>query len=95
MEFPDPSSLKYFKEYVEQNPDLRSHLREEEPVIIRPLPAEWNTDLSSIESLLRFKEPVQKITAANNHLNEYALSNNQWDLTAELGDVLQVRSGIQ
>lgn len=84
-----------FELYVKQD-------REEDPnslpghktTLDRRVPTRWNSDLAAIRAHVYFERQVRRLTASDDSLKPFALSEDQWRLAKELSQVLEV-SGLE
>lgn len=80
-----------FRRYVRQD-------RQEDPeslpgdktMLDRRVPTRWNSDLAALSSHVFFERQVRRLTASDDALEQFALSDEQWKVAKELAQVLQV-----
>lgn len=61
--------------------------------LTRRVPTRWNSDLACLAAHIAFETPVKQLTSdSNNKLKQYALTEEQWKLAKQLGEVLEVYS---
>ncbi|KAG8707459.1 hypothetical protein FRC08_000485 [Ceratobasidium sp. 394] len=82
-----PSLTSAFEELVEKDEELEGDAK----ALPTRCATRWNTERVCIVGHVHFKTPVQWLTS-NPHfkLKKYALTDDQWDLAAELRAVLEV-----
>ncbi|KIO18119.1 hypothetical protein M407DRAFT_48995, partial [Tulasnella calospora MUT 4182] len=56
----------------------------------RRVPTRWNSDLAAVRAHVFFERQVRRLTASDEALQQFALSDDQWKLAKELADVLQI-----
>ncbi|KAF9521710.1 hypothetical protein CPB83DRAFT_739862, partial [Crepidotus variabilis] len=78
---------KHFQELVRTDQELQSTKRG----LAQRVPTCWNSDFDCIDSHLHFKAVIQGMTGVTDlKLKAYALSEDEWDLTKDLQEVLKV-----
>ena len=85
----DSSTLnEKFQAEVSHNPDLQTSAKH---ALDRRVPTRWNADFLCLSAHLHFKSVIQSMTGVSeNKLKPYRLSDEQWELSDDLGDVLKV-----
>ncbi|KAG8730258.1 hypothetical protein FRC10_002950 [Ceratobasidium sp. 414] len=82
-----PVLTKAFEELVDKDPDLQGDMKS----LPCRVATRWNTERVCLRGHLHFKTPVQWLTSnPRTKLKKYALTDDQWELGAELCDVLEV-----
>ncbi|KAJ6619310.1 hypothetical protein B0H10DRAFT_1793912 [Mycena sp. CBHHK59/15] len=56
----------------------------------RRVPTRWNSDLTCLAAHVHFETPVKQLTSTETGLSQYALTAEQWKLTKELKEVLEI-----
>ncbi|KAF8960348.1 hypothetical protein BDZ97DRAFT_1905934 [Flammula alnicola] len=86
-----PTLQEKFEKLVDAQVDHSGQQRS----LTRRVPTRWNSDLACLAAHIAFETPVKQLTSdSSNNLKQYALTDAQWTLAKQLGEVLEIFQDI-
>lgn len=87
----DSGTLKERFDNIVTAARVADHLEGAKTALDRRVPTRWNSDLDCLRAHVHFKPQVRQLIAQDEALDQYLMTPLQWDVAAEVAEVLVVR----